>query len=255
MRQEIKDYKFYERRIQTVDLVLQQSHKRMSDGFIPSERFATFYDSKRSNKLTKTILKYTFGEPIEEVKREFKNVIKYANENWVGLWILKLSANKFLKQYTLSGYDEMLSMLSLSYLLDIDELDFRKLVDLIDQDGIKDYLFEFIIRAKIKDRKPIFEESYQDYFGVPKVFKKLREAILEIDKTKSEKLVKEFIRQEWYRNHKGQGWYDCHKSIHDVYYGYWSFETAAVVKIMRLDDSTFLDCQYYPKDLVHQENN
>lgn len=157
-----------------------------------------------------------------------------------------------MKQYTLSGYDEMIAMLSLAYLLEVPENDFRKLVNLVDQDGIKDFLLEFRIRAKLKDRQPILEESYQKYFGVPKVFERLRQVITEKDKPTAEKQVKEFITKEWYKNHRGQGWYNCHKSVHDVYYGYWSFETAAVVKIMSLDDSSFLNCQYYPKDLVHQ---
>ena len=252
MRQKFKDIEFYKRKIDTLDLVLLQSDKRKADGVIPIERIPIYFDSKRNIKLTKTKLKYTFGESIEEVKKEFENVINYAYENWVGLWTLKISEEKILKQYTLSGYDEMIAMLSLAYLLEVPENDFRKLVNLVDQDGIKDFLLEFIIRAKIKDRQPILEESYQKYFGVPKVFERLRQVITEKDKPTAEKQVKEFITKEWYKNHRGQGWYNCHKSVHDVYYGYWSFETAAVVKIMNLDDSSFLNCQYYPKDLVHQ---
>jgi hypothetical protein len=33
-------------------------------------------------------------------------------------------------------------------------------------------------------------------------------------------------------------------------FGYWSFETAAIVKIMGLDDSSFRGCKYYPKIFV-----
>lgn len=250
MRQKFKDIYYYFKNLPKYDAMIEQSNQRFKDGLIPNERIKISNDLFRNLKLSKTILKYTFGEPIEEVKKEFANVINYANENWVGLWTLKLSASKILNQYILSGYDEMLWMLSLGYLLDIPEDDFKKLVYLVDADGVKDILFEFIISAKLKDRKPISEESYRERFDIPRIFKKLREAIIDPDKSKAEKLVKEFIRVEWYRNHKGQGWYDCHKSAHDVYYGYWSFETAAVVKILGLNDSEFKDWQYYPKDLV-----
>ncbi|MBK8927229.1 MAG: DUF1911 domain-containing protein [Crocinitomicaceae bacterium] len=75
-------------------------------------------------------------------------------------------------------------------------------------------------------------------------------AIEETDKSKSESLIKEFITKDWYKNHKDAGWYDSHKSKHNTYFGYWSFETAAIVVIKGLDDSSFRDCQYYPKDLV-----
>lgn len=252
MRQNYKDIEYYKRYISEMETIEKRSINRHKLGQIPQDRLQPFFDFFRENALIKTKLKYTFGESIEEVKKEFENVINYAYENWVGLWTLKISEEKILKQYTLSGYDEMVAMLSLAYLLEVPENDFRKLVNLVDQDGIKDFLLEFIIRAKLKDRQPILEESYQKYFGVPKVFERLRQVITEKDKPTAEKQVKEYITKEWYKNHRGQGWYNCHKSVHDVYYGYWSFETAAVVKIMSLDDSSFLNCQYYPKDLVHQ---
>jgi hypothetical protein len=255
MRQKYKDLEFYDRFVKELDFLERRSHDWIKEGKIPLERMNTALDLFRAGSLTKTILKYTFGESVNEIIKEFKNVIKYTNENWVGLWTLKLSAEKTLKQYTLSGYDEMSSMLSLGYLLDITDEDFKKLVDVIDRDGVKDFLFEFIIRAKLKDREPIIEESYQKYYHIPNCFEKLRQAITETDKSKAEKLVKEFITKDWYKNHKGQGWHDCHKGKHDTYFGYWSFETAAVVKIMSLDDSSFKDCQYYPKDLVHLENH
>lgn len=161
---------------------------------------------------------------------------------------------KTYRQLTGSSYDQMLWMLSLGYLLGIPNEEFKKLVEVIDKDGVKDHLFEFIIRAKLSERHPITEESYQEFFGVPQTFEKLRQAITETDKPKAEKLVKEFITKDWYKNHKDAGWYNSHKSKHDTYFGYWSFETAVVVKIMDLNDSGFIDCQYYLKDLVHQEN-
>lgn len=61
-----------------------------------------------------------------------------------------------------------------------------------------------------------------------------------------------FLEEDWYREHRQFGWYNSHTNKHNTYSGYWSFETAAVVKIMELDDSNFIDNQYYPKDLVHQ---
>ncbi|CAN5437365.1 DUF1911 domain-containing protein [soil metagenome] len=202
--------------------------------------------------------RYSLGHDLRKSVEDLKFCYDHCYESWDGFWKLRTgepNGSIILSQYTLSAYDEMLLMLSLGYLLDVPNEDFKKLVDVIDRDGVKDFLFEFIIRDKIKDRQPITEESYKEYFHIPKCFEKLRQAITETDKGKAEKLVKEFITKDWYKNHKGQGWYDSHKSKHDTYFGYWSFETAAVVKIMNLNDSNFIDCQYYPKDLVHQENS
>ncbi len=47
------------------------------------------------------------------------------------------------------------------------------------------------------------------------------------------------------------GWYDIHKTKEKLYYGYWSFETGAIAKILNLDDSSLKDVSYYPYDLVH----
>ena len=54
-----------------------------------------------------------------------------------------------------------------------------------------------------------------------------------------------------------KGWYntDCevfeaHKSDQKIYYGYWSFEAGAAVKILGIDDSGLKDIPYYPYDLV-----
>lgn len=250
MRQKFKDLDYYSRFISELCFIEQRSIERHKLGQIPQGRINVSLDLFRTQSLKKTILKYTFGLPLEQVKKEFKNVIEYTNESWIGLWTLKLSADNFLKQYILSGYDEMLWMLSLGYLLEIPEEDFKKFVNLIDKDGVKDYLFEFIIKAKLKDRPLITEESYEQVFLVPKKFDKLRTAICILEKKNAEKLVRDYIVQDWYKNRKGSGWYDNHKSIHDIYFGYWSFETAAIVKIMNLDDNNIVDCQYYPKDLL-----
>ena len=111
MRQIYKDFEFYKRRILELEFIEKRSHQWLNEGKVPKERFQIAFDLFRAKSLTKTILKYTFGESIEDVKKEFENVINYANENWVGLWTLKISEEKILKQYTLSGYDEMIAML------------------------------------------------------------------------------------------------------------------------------------------------
>jgi hypothetical protein len=153
----------------------------------------------------------------------------------------------------LFAYDDMLWMLSLGYLLNIPKESFEKLVKIIDRDNIKDNLLEFIIRAKIPERTIIKEESYEKYFDLPeKIFVKIRQIIIENDKKIAQKLMSEYLKKDWYNNHKTQGWWGSHKNEkQNVYYGYWSFEAAAVVKILDLDDSSFKDCQYYPADMVH----
>jgi hypothetical protein len=80
------------------------------------------------------------------------------------------------------------------------------------------------------------------------VYKNLRAATQQQDTAEAAKLVKRFLEKGFY--HKHANFYNKHKNQHEVYYGYWSFESAAVVAIMGLDDSSFRENQYYPKDLI-----
>lgn len=257
MREQLKDKNYFLKQTQTIQEGIDRAIEWIKIGKVPTERIDFMKRLIVWDYIKGISSKYSAGSLILNFKNDLINAIDLTYESWDGFWLIKTgepTGSIVLKQYGLDAYDQMVRMLSLGYLLDIPNEDFKKLVEVIDRDGVKDYLFEFIIRAKIKDRQPITEESYQDFFGVPQTFEKLRQAITETDKAIAEKLVKEFIMKDWYKNHKDAGWYNSHKSKHDTYFGYWSFETAVVVKIMGLDDSSFIDCQYYPKDLVHQEN-
>lgn len=250
IRQSTKTEEYFINYLNSYKTHLQRGFDMLNMGKVKPERINWFKKGQFDFLLNYAIANYTAGKSINEMELEFLKVMDYLQVAWDCELVLLNSEGKCYRQLTGGNYDQMLWMLSLGYLLDIDNANFKKLVDVIDRDGVKDFLFEFIIRAKLSVRQPILEESYQEYFGIPKTFEKLRQAITETDNSKAEKLVKEFVTKDWYKNHKDAGWYDSHKSKHDTYFGYWSFETAAVVKIMGLDDSSFMDCQYYPKDLV-----
>lgn len=55
----------------------------------------------------------------------------------------------------------------------------------------------------------------------------------------------------WYRKMKDTYWYDNHKSKHDVYFGYWCFEAAAVAKMLDIDDTDLKTHPNYPYDARH----
>ena len=248
MRDKLKNKAYFDKMINTFNESIETQLNWIDIGITPQERINFVKRGIVQDYICLIQCKYSNNYDLYSLKEDLQKCIKICNESWDGFWLVEYNCKK-LRQYG-ESYDEMLWMLSISYLLDLSEADFEKLAEVIDRDKVKDNLFEFIIRTKLKDRKPITEESYQEFFGVPHTFEKLRLAINETDKTKAEKLVQEFITKDWYTNHKDAGWYNSHKSKHDVYCGYWSFETAAVVKIMGLEDSSFIDCQYYPKDLV-----
>ena len=61
------------------------------------------------------------------------------------------------------------------------------------------------------------------------------------------KLMSQYL-DEWYGASKREPYHDQHKS--SFFPGYWSLEAATVTVILRIDDSSYRDKPYYPKDLV-----
>ncbi|NBA87890.1 DUF1911 domain-containing protein [Emticicia sp. CRIBPO] len=254
LRQKFKDESYFVFFfIETIER-LKTGEEKLIKGKVASDMVKWFIKDQFNLHLRRTIASYTSGENLESVKEKLITTIYYMDKGWMPEVVLLNNRGKVYNQYA-ETYDEMLWILSLGYLLDIENDTFQKLVDFIDRDKVKDFLYEFIIQAKIKDRRIITEESWRKYFGIPWTFEKLRQVIKETEKESAEYLVKEFVSKEWYRRHKQYSWHDDHKYEICIYSGYWSFETAAVVKIMGLDDSSFIDCKYYPKDLVHQERS
>ncbi len=252
IRQNIKSQEYFNNYFETYNKQVENRKILLDSGQVKPERIVWFNKASLDILLNYVISKYTSGAPVENLKTIFLQIPNLLSQFWSTEVVLLKYEGRTLYQYGLSTYDEMLWILSLGYLFNIPELDFRKCVKIIDRDQVKDHLLEFIIRSKLNDRPVIEEESYE--YGW-KLFGKLRQSIVEPDKLKAEKLVKEFIAKDWYKEHRNTGWYNNHKSIHNTYFGYWSFETAAVVKIMGLDDTSFKDCIYYPYDLVHWNDN
>ena len=58
----------------------------------------------------------------------------------------------------------------------------------------------------------------------------------------------------WYYAHYEASWYGTHKT-EDAYYGYWSFDTAALCKIRGIYDQRFKDLDFFPYDLLVQEEH
>ena len=58
----------------------------------------------------------------------------------------------------------------------------------------------------------------------------------------------------WYYSHSDEPWYNSHQYEHCGYYGYWSFDTAATCKIRGIFDERLKDLEYFPDDLLVQEN-
>ena len=61
--------------------------------------------------------------------------------------------------------------------------------------------------------------------------------------------IKNYLSKNWYNANVES--YNAHNLSNNNYYGYWSFEVGAIVKLLGLDDTILKDMKYYPYDLVH----
>ncbi|SUB52190.1 PoNi-like cognate immunity protein [Pasteurella testudinis] len=181
------------------------------------------------------IATYSIGYSIPQFKEAFLDSLTYMQSAW------KKS----------NGYEQMVRMLSIAILLDIDQHHFNQLIELVQKDNPNDYLIDTLIHYHHKNW-PIHPDFM---FSRPYALTKEIIELASIDKTKSLNKLKNYLQKRWYSGHRDSGWYNSHKSQHNIHSGYWSFESGALVKILGLDDTSLKDQQYYPYDLVHYADN
>ena len=171
---------------------------------------------------------YTAGYSIEKFKEEY---LKYV-DSLIPVW----QSN--------SGYDAMLWSLSIGILLEIDEVTFNQLVDLVKKDDPEDYLIDYLI----KSRHPKWK--IRTNYNFPRPYGFTRKIIVEENSVKAIALLKEYLTKKWYQGCREEGWYDLHKENIDNYYAYWSFESGALCKLKGLDYKELKGLPYFPYDLV-----
>ncbi|WMY92293.1 PoNi-like cognate immunity protein [Snodgrassella communis] len=179
------------------------------------------------------ISKYSIGQPIPNLIEDYKRSVSFMEKGWKAI----------------SGYIDMVWMLSIGIMLEAEPDIFEKLKSLVERDHLNDYLVDFLLQNSTQWRKQTAK------FEFPRPYKATQDIIslAQTDKTAALERLKKYLQKEWYRGHSDLGWYDGHKSKWNIHTGYWCFESGALAKILGLDDSTLKDQPYYPYDMVHWE--
>ncbi|YCA45502.1 PoNi-like cognate immunity protein [Bacillus sp. JZ8] len=180
---------------------------------------------------------YSAGYSLENIREFLPEVIDIMEKVW----------NKE------SGYIRMLWMMSIAVMLDIEDKEFKRLVTMVRKEGLNDYLINYFIAYRNDKFVSNMDNYNQSEFYIENPYSKLKEVIEsnKISKEKSLESLEKYIRLFWYKGHSDEAWYDAHENKHDIYSGYWSFESGAIAKILKLDDSALKDTPYYPYDMVH----
>lgn len=189
------------------------------------------YDSLFNFRLRSLLVQFSVGKNLEDLKGNYMEIIRIMPRFW-----------------TEKGfYIEMLWMLSIGIMLEYDDNTMQKLVQLIKDNDVKDYIYDTFIRYRFPGWTQttgtvLYPLPYQAVIAVTELAKQ--------DKIEAVKRLEKYLKKEWYRGHSDLSWYNDHKYgiNHD---GYWCFESGALVKVLGLDDSILKGHPYYPYDMVH----
>ncbi|HDR6312243.1 TPA: DUF1911 domain-containing protein [Bacillus cereus] len=147
------------------------------------------------------------------------------------------------------GYIYMLWIISLGILLETDKKNIERLKKIVDKKNVNDAVIDFLLYASDIGYTKVTNRYYKE-----NPYAKTREIIelAQTDKKEASKRLQTYMEKEWFKGHYDYEWKNAHKE--PGYVGYWSFETAAIVKILGLDDTSLKDNNHYPYDLAHYKN-
>ncbi|PEO71699.1 hypothetical protein CN572_17065 [Bacillus wiedmannii] len=147
------------------------------------------------------------------------------------------------------GYIYMLWIISLGILLETDKKNIERLKKIVDTKNMNDAVIDFLLCASDIGYTNMTNRYYKE-----NPYAKTREIIelAQTDKKEASKTLQTYMEKEWFRGHYDYEWKNAHKE--PGYVGYWSFETAALAKILELDDTSLKDNNHYPYDLAHYKN-
>src|SRR5699024_8318713 len=181
------------------------------------ENFTYYMDNVRA--------KYSLGEQVDTIKTGFENAISDL-EN--------VGSKKV-------GYIKLLWMVALGVLLETDKQNMKRLAEIVKNQGMNDFVIDYLLCAS-----DIGWTTINQTFFKEAPYTKTKEIIelAQIDKKAASERLHTYMEKEWFQGHYDYEWRNAHKE--PGYVGFWSFETAAIVKILDLDDESLKDNIHYP---------
>jgi hypothetical protein len=211
---------------------------------------AEFLHMRATDHWTLLQLRYTGGEPIEELTPLFDGIASSYSE-----YVDKINEvtderyyPPFLMSQFFDEYAEYLHILCVTILLHREDLLPAVLGwnDGTDFDGA-DAVIEELFKFYFPDRPDVDEWLWD------KPYKPLLDTIDEPDPRERPRLMKKFVKN-WYPSMKGiAAFWGGHEEIKpdfSPYSGYWNMCAAAFTYLYDIDDSSYRDEITYPKDLV-----
>lgn len=257
MRDKLKEKSFFDSFINERYSLINDINIKLKKNAIKDDRVPTSMWLMYSHYLYIIKAKYSRGDDMysNEVLEDYNCAVKLLGqykqmkENAGLLTYTEKGKTIYLHQYILSMHFDILDLLSLGVLLETPMEWFNILINILDKDNVKNNVYEFLIKSRDTNRR-IEQENFVVFSWYKDRFFKLKNIILIEDKSTAEDELKSFLKSYWYKSLHDTPIYNQHNVKNGNYVGYWCFVSAAIVKIMGLDDSGFRDNPYYPKDLI-----
>ncbi|ATP40200.1 hypothetical protein CSE16_09190 [Solibacillus sp. R5-41] len=206
-----------------------QRYSKDNNSIIESTYLSSFI-----HQIDDTSAKYSLGDDISTIEEDYHNAI----DN------LEQTGKKE------AGYINILWTISLGILLETDKKNIERLSKVVEKKEINDAVIDFLLCASDIGYTKITNE-----YDKENPYAKTREIIdlAQTDKKEASKRLQTYMEKEWFKGHYDYDWKNSHKE--PGYVGYWSFETAALAKILELDDTSLVNNNHYPYDLAHYKHS
>lgn len=237
MRESLMSEEYFRKHIEFRNAAISKREDNLKKDPDQYQKLKTVYYSLFLYGYELLIAKYSSGEDILNLKSDLEYVISVYEK-----YISEPDHNPADFETELEDYEISLWLISIALMLGAETEKIIRLLKCIGNEG-KDALFEKLVRTRISGRK------HTDYLLYPRIYQSLFDATI-ASKEKQPELVKTFLSR-WYNHMKPCYWYDNHKGKDGGgFFGYWCWEAGAVTRLFRIDDSSYRNMQYYPKDMV-----
>jgi hypothetical protein len=200
-----------------------------------------------TNRLEKLVLHYTAGDSLDELAKQIPPIIE-AFGQFIAIETRPAGHAATLEITQLEAYVYMLWLLALCTLLG-----HRKLVTVVlscvdkdpDSNRGRDGLFEFIVEKLTGSKHPVERVLLH-----ADAYRPLAKATVSPPEERPA-LVQAFLK-DWYKHMDDCYWHGSHtdRGSASSFFGYWAFEAALVTYLWDIDDASYRDHEFYPKDLV-----
>ena len=189
---------------------------KIASGTLAADRVLPVKRKLLSIRINLLIAKYSAGISPGELRSDFLQIIGSSRDCPIA-----------------ESYDENLRLLSLCVLFNAGDEIREKIASLIKEKGEYDSLIECLRSGNKPDGSSLC---------YPDVYEELRDMLCGGDTAK----IRGYLQKKWYKSHRDSYWFDAHKAKEKLYFGYWAFEVAALMKVMKIDGTELKGAEYFP---------